>query len=203
MAVLINGGSASASEIVAGAVQDTQMGILVGQQSFGKGVVQTLFPLDDGSYLRLTTSEYLTPLGRHVQGDGLTPDLLVADPFELVADARFQIMELKMTLYTKEAHMRVNAMLDQLTGILNHIENDDPAAETEATALLADFREAQRMLLSASEGALAEDLMDVEATLVALEDAMIHSSINTAINWLKVNASQVCPCEVSSDIAQP
>lgn len=203
VAVLINGGSASASEIVAGAVQDTQMGILVGQQSFGKGVVQTLFPLDDGSYLRLTTSEYLTPLGRHVQGDGLTPDLLVADPFELVADARFQIMELKMTLYTKEAHMRVNAMLDQLTGILNHIENDDPAAETEATALLADFREAQSMLLSASEGALAEDLMDVEATLVALEDAMIHSSINTAINWLKVNASQVCPCEVSSDIAQP
>jgi len=202
VAVLINGGSASASEIVAGALQDTNMGVLVGQQSFGKGVVQTLFPLEDGSYLRLTTSEYLTPNDRHVQGDGLTPDLMVADPLELLVDARMQLMELKMSLYTKDAHMRVDGMLDQLNIILNHVENDNPAGETDTSALLLDFRDAQELLLSASDNALVEALAKTEMTLVALQDSMTHSSINTAIDWLLNSAGQLCPCEVPG-IAQP
>jgi carboxyl-terminal processing protease len=86
LAVLINGGTASASEITAGAIRDHQMGILIGKQSFGKGVIQQLFNYRDGSALKLTTGEYTTPLGHVVQGVGLSPDITVSedeDPIEI------------------------------------------------------------------------------------------------------------------------
>jgi carboxyl-terminal processing protease len=77
LAVLINGGSASASEIVAGALQDHHRAILLGTRSFGKGSVQTIIPLSGHGAMRLTTARYYTPSGRSIQAKGIEPDIVV------------------------------------------------------------------------------------------------------------------------------
>lgn len=77
LVVLVNKGSASASEILAGAVKDAGVGTLVGTKTFGKGVVQTVFPLDNGAGLKLTTARYLTPEKQDIHKKGITPDVVV------------------------------------------------------------------------------------------------------------------------------
>ncbi len=77
LVVLINGGSASASEIVAGALQDHERGIIMGTRSFGKGSVQTVMPISDETAIKMTTALYFTPKGRSIQAQGIEPDVLV------------------------------------------------------------------------------------------------------------------------------
>ena len=77
LAGLVNEGSASASEIFAGAVQDYEVGTIVGTTTFGKGVVQALYPMSDGSAVKLTVSKYYTPKGKNIHGEGISPDIKV------------------------------------------------------------------------------------------------------------------------------
>lgn len=83
IAILINKGSASASEILAGAVKDSKSGTLIGTTTFGKGLVQRVKPLDDGTGIKLTTSQYFTPNGTNIHGKGIEPDYIVEMPEEL------------------------------------------------------------------------------------------------------------------------
>lgn len=80
LAILVNGDTASASEIVAGAVQDAHAGTLVGTKTFGKGLVQEVFPMPGGAAIKVTTASYVTPGGRDIEGSGITPDTVVPQP---------------------------------------------------------------------------------------------------------------------------
>tara|TARA_R110000772_G_scaffold58976_1_gene133624 strand:- start:4768 stop:6132 length:1365 start_codon:yes stop_codon:yes gene_type:complete len=93
MVVLINGGSASASEIVAGALQDHRRAIIVGTQSFGKGSVQTVLPLSEDSAIKLTTARYYTPSGSSIQAQGIIPDIVVEKARIEAVNAGIQVTE--------------------------------------------------------------------------------------------------------------
>jgi carboxyl-terminal processing protease len=86
--ILVNGGSASASEIVAGALQDHRRATLLGRQTYGKGSVQTVVPLSDGHAIKLTTSRYFTPSGASIHERGITPDVVVTEPEKGSLDRR-------------------------------------------------------------------------------------------------------------------
>ena len=97
--VLINGASASASEVLAGALMDNKKATLIGEKSYGKGVVQTVYNLSDGSALKITTAKYYTPSGECIDKKGIKPDIEV----KMNADKPFAAMDLSEDIQLQKA----------------------------------------------------------------------------------------------------
>lgn len=93
MVTLVNSGSASASEIVAGALQDHKRAVIMGTRTFGKGSVQTILPIGNGTAIKLTTAHYFTPNGRSIQAKGIEPDIVIEDPAVSSEDEGLRIRE--------------------------------------------------------------------------------------------------------------
>ena len=119
LVVLINGGSASASEIVAGALQDHKRAIILGTQSFGKGSVQTIIPVNPFGALRMTTARYFTPSGKSIQKKGISPDIVVDE-------AKFEKVE-------KRNENRESDLRGALDNPNQEMENNDTNNEKEST----------------------------------------------------------------------
>ena len=139
MIVLVNQGSASASEIVAGALKDWNKAVLVGTQTFGKGSVQSVVPLGDGSALRLTTARYYTPKGTSIQSTGITPDILVKPELKDGEKARPAIREKDLEKHLKNEESE-DKSLESDEMIPMEIEEKDDLQLQKAIDLLKTWR---------------------------------------------------------------
>ncbi len=138
MVVLTNGGSASASEIVAGALKDHRRAIVVGEKTFGKGSVQTVMPVTSDSAIRLTTARYYTPSGRSIQALGIQPDIIVSQPRRPIGETEDEDQPRTSSSFSRsEADLR-GALRNDSISEEERKQIEQEAAEIEATAKLRE-----------------------------------------------------------------
>jgi len=178
LAVLIDGGSASASEIVAGAVQDTKAGVLVGQKSFGKGSVQLLITLKDGSGLRLTVQKYYTPSGRSIHGVGIEPDITVTpDPQK----NKLEPMTAKKALKRGDLSLDVLAMQERLK-LLGYTAESEGLFGPLTEASVRKMQSAQKL---PETGTVDPRTLETLNTLVASKQKAVDTQLDKAVEVLK------------------
>ncbi len=210
IAVLVDEGTASASEILAAAIRDNRLGLLFGRPTFGKGVIQTPIPLSDGSMLILTTAEYLTPNREPVQDVGLTPNAIVEDWFPSLTEVRREVQGLYELLPGfAEASRKV---LEGFGNLLDRIETHAGRDEYEdALRALEEFEARLRtdpaVLLEEAgvspntpEAVLMEPLLEkltegVKPLLPELRERLERNVIAVAEEWLRTLLGERCPCE--------
>lgn len=195
MIVLINEGSASASEIVAGALRNNNRAVVMGNKSFGKGSVQSLFSLQDGSSLKLTVAQYLTPGKQSIQAVGIVPDIHVSP--SVVSDEFFDLKE--DTLFSErklDSHLENQKYVAQSTSAYEttHLKKDTPhEMESEYTSKI---REGDDYLLSLATKVLArggdiskEVMLKNSAAILSEERQKQDQEISVALAQKKVDWS--------------
>ncbi|MCC6932986.1 MAG: S41 family peptidase [Deltaproteobacteria bacterium] len=186
MVALVNEGSASASEIVAGALQDAARAIIVGKQTFGKGSVQTIIPMDNNDALRLTTALYFTRSGRSIQAQGITPDIAIESK---------KLPEDKEELPKEELSFPKEK---DLPGAIKNPKNNK--SEEEAPAEIKPDAEngakAPKILLIGSQAAMEADLK-----ILLEEDPQLNKALEILKNWKDYEGKYPQPSSSSSSVS--